>query len=173
MTLVKKLKLINKPLIIPIQMGFAENSTELWNNFIFPRLPKKDVVLHWHKILTEYIKRSDSTFALTTAGYKIAHIYNVGTDYYSDGKFLSLSDIVEKYFPRGERTDWSERIDSYGKYFLRDLIVSDEAKNCRGILTFCSPVQLFSYAKNDRKKNASYLGLSRRLQRCGGIYSAS
>lgn len=64
MTLVEKLKLINKPPIIPIQMGFAENSTELWNNFIFPRLPKKDVVLHWHKILTEYIKRSDATFAL-------------------------------------------------------------------------------------------------------------
>ena len=242
MTLVEKLKLINKPPIIPIQMGFAENSTELWNNFIFPRLPKKDVVLHWHKILTEYIKRSDATFALrfyntapkseyeklrrgfltrtdkgysffytdnfhaayyfkmaldeyipsveeilsafnsrqfparfglitskekelaamlnkynpgfTTAGYKIAHIYNVGTDYYSDGKFLSLSDIVEKYFPRGERTDWSERIDSYGKYFLRDLIVSDEAKNylVAEFLRFVHPFNYFLMPKMTGKK---------------------
>lgn len=135
-------------------MGFAENSTELWNNFIFPRLPKKDVVLHWHKILTEYIKRSDATFALTTAGYKIAHIYNVGTDYYSNGKFLSLSDIVEKYFPRGERTDWSERIDSYGKYFLRDLIVSDEAKNylVAEFLRFVHPFNYFLMPKMTGKK---------------------
>lgn len=237
MTLVEKLKSINKPPVMPMQTGFAENVEIFWNDFILPRLPKREVALQWHKILTEYVKRPEATFALrfyntapileheklrrgfltqtdkgysffytdnfhaayylkmaldeyissveeiisafatrqfparfgpdtskerelaamlngynpgfTTAGYKIAHIYNVGKDYYPDGKLLFLSDIVEKYFPCGERADWSKRTDSNGEYFLRDLAVSDDAKKylVAEFLRFVHPFNYFLMPK--------------------------
>lgn len=233
MTLVEKLKQINKTPVIPLQNGFAEKAEDFGNNFIFPRLPKREVALQWHKVLTEYVTRPNATFALrfynsalpskyetlrrgfltrtdkgysffytdnfhaayyfkmalddfvpsvdeiisayssrqfparfgpvtseerefaampneynpgfTIAGYKIAHIHNVGTDYYSSGKNFSLSDVVEKYFPRGERTDWSERTDSHGKYYLRDLAVNDDAKKylVAEFLRFVHPFNYF------------------------------
>lgn len=45
-----------------IPLGTAYDFDEFWNNFIEPRLPKKSVVLAWHKLLMEYINEEDAVF---------------------------------------------------------------------------------------------------------------
>ena len=45
-----------------IPLGTAYDFDEFWNNFIEPRLPKKSVVLAWHKLLMEYINEKDAVF---------------------------------------------------------------------------------------------------------------
>lgn len=98
----------------------------------------------------------------TTAGYKIAHIHNVGMDYHSNGCDLSLKDIVEKYFPRGERDDWQENADQYGKYFIRHLNVSDEARKylVAEFLRFVHPFNYFLMPKMTGKKNLKAIWFS-------------
>lgn len=43
---------------------------------------------------------------INKAGFKLAHIMNVGKGYFYNREELSLINIVNKYFHRGERTDW-------------------------------------------------------------------
>lgn len=242
MTLIDKLKNIQRTLVKPMHVGFSETAEDFWNDFISPRLPRKEIVLQWHKVLMEYVKRPNATFALrfyntakkseygdlrrgfltqtdkgfsffytdnfhaayylkmalddyvptvdeivdayntrkfparfgpdtreerelaampngknpgfTTEGYKIAHIHDVGKKYYVDGRNLSLKNIVEKYFPRGERYDWHKSEYSNGRYFVRDFKVNDVAKKylIAEFLRFVHPFNYFLMPKMAGRK---------------------
>lgn len=44
--------------------GYCETIKEYWESFTEPRLPDKDVVLAWHKMLMEYCKMPGAFFAI-------------------------------------------------------------------------------------------------------------
>lgn len=62
------------------------------------------------------------------AGYKISHIIDVGTDYFNGRNILSISDICDRYFPRGSYTDWTLKKDEYGDFYAREIEVGRESK---------------------------------------------
>lgn len=238
MTLLEKLNTINVPRVVPLQEGKAQTAEEFWDSFIIHNLPAKDVVLKWHRVLMEYVKRPDAMFAIRgyntaakdnydslrrgfltktnagysffytdnfhaayylkmaldgyvptvdemidaynsrkfparfgrdtsnersmmampkgidpgiqTAGYKLAHILNVGKDYFVQGQSISLSRIVQKYFDGGERTDWKWCADRTGSYFLRDYEVHPSARSFL-VAEFLRFVHPFNYFLTPKK----------------------
>ena len=64
---------------------------------------------------------------INIAGYKISHIFDVGTGYYNNNTTLSISQICSKYFPRGTYDDWSSVTDKTGTYYSRSLKVDATA----------------------------------------------
>ena len=64
---------------------------------------------------------------ISIAGYKISHIFDVGTGYYNNNTTLSISQICSKYFPRGTYDDWSSVTDKTGTYYSRSLKVDAPA----------------------------------------------
>lgn len=87
---------------------------------------------------------------IQNAGYKIAHIFNVGKDYHVDNNLLSLSEIIGTYFPRGERTDWRITTDNTGQYYIRFLEVPVEARKyiIAEFLRFVHPFNYFLAPKS-------------------------
>lgn len=238
MTLLEKLNTINVPRVVPLHDGKALTAEEFWDSFIVHNLPEKDVVLKWHRVLMEYVKRPDAMFAIRgyntaakdnydslrrgfltrtntgysffytdnfhaayylkmaldgyvptvdemidaynsrkfparfgrdtsnersmmampkgidpgiqTAGYKIAHILNVGKDYFVQGQSISLSRIVQEYFDGGERTDWKWYTDRTGSYFLRDYGVHPDARKFL-VAEFLRFVHPFNYFLTPKK----------------------
>lgn len=65
---------------------------------------------------------------IQTAGYKLAHIINVGKDYFINGTTVSLSTIVQSLFPGGARNDYKLHSDHTGSYFARQLSVTSDIK---------------------------------------------
>ena len=61
------------------------------------------------------------------AGYKISHIFDVGTGYYNKNTAISISQICSKFFPRGTYDDWSTVTDKTGTYYSRFLKVDATA----------------------------------------------
>lgn len=246
MTLEEKLKSIDKPAVLPLGTGNPTSVEELWRTFIEPRLPKKEIVLQWHRVLMEYIRQSNAVFPVrgyaspergyatkglkkydtlrrgfltqtsdsyrffytdnfhvayylklavdgyvpsvqellsaykrrvfparfgtdtseerelmamprggknpgfTLAGYMIAHVFDVGKEYYENGKRLSLKrDILDIYYPRGEREDWEVVCDCTGDYYLRELDVKPIAKKymIAAFLRFVHPFNYFLMPK--------------------------
>ena len=92
---------------------------------------------------------------IQSAGYKLAHIYNVGKDYAGVSRNLSLvNDIAEKYYPRGERTDWGLVDDETGVHYERFLAVRPEARSYL-VAAFLRFVHPFNYFLVPKKDNAS------------------
>lgn len=87
---------------------------------------------------------------IQTAGYKLAHIVNVGTDYYINGKTYTLSKLIEAYYPRGLRTDWKLHIDATGTYYLRNFTPIPEARRIliAEYLRFVHPFNYFLTPKS-------------------------
>ena len=96
-----------------------------------------------------------------TSGYKLSHIYNVGTDYADGRRNLSLiGDIVEEYYPYGERSDWKRVEDATGAHYERMLEVAPIARPylVAAFLRFVHPFNYFlvpksSCADNDVSEN--------------------
>lgn len=65
---------------------------------------------------------------IQTAGYKLAHIINVGKDYFLNGSTVSLSSIVQSYFPGGTRNDYTLHSDHTGSYYARQFPVTSDIK---------------------------------------------
>lgn len=85
-----------------------------------------------------------------TSGYLIAHIFDAGNAYYEGSKKLSLKKhILDVFFPRGKRTDWIQREDNTGKFYLRELHVAPEAKKymVAAFLRFVHPFNYFLMPK--------------------------
>lgn len=233
MNLLQKLNCINTPRVSPLESGSAQTLEEFWNRFIAGHLPSKAVVLHWHKVLMEYVTRPNAVFAIRgynaatkdnydrlrrgfltrtnagysffytdnfhaayylkmaadgyvptvdemiaaynmrlfparfgrdtsyerdlmampkgkdpgiqRAGYKIAHILNVGKDYYVNGEAASLSRIIARYFDGGQRSDWTWHTDQTGAYYLRSLEVPPAARKylVAEFLRFVHPFNYF------------------------------
>lgn len=88
---------------------------------------------------------------IQSAGFKLAHIFNVGKDYFFDGRILSLTkDILQAYFPRGERGDWHMVSDATGQYHVRDLKVPQYARSflVAEFLRFVHPFNYFLVPKS-------------------------
>ncbi len=65
---------------------------------------------------------------INSAGYKISHIIDVGTGYWNGHYSSSISDICDRYFPRGDYSDWILRKDEYGPFYAREISVLQESK---------------------------------------------
>lgn len=92
---------------------------------------------------------------INSAGFKIAHIIPVGKGYYFGGKTNGIKEILERYFPKGERADWKRRTDNTGTYFVRELKVADNAKEiiAAHFLRFIHPLNYFLAPKKDLESN--------------------
>ena len=91
---------------------------------------------------------------IQNAGYKIAHILNVGMDYFVDGKSISLSQIIHKYFSGGKRSDWKLHNDMNGEFFLRNYEVHPNARRFL-IAEFLRFVHPFNYFLTPKKNCAA------------------
>lgn len=239
MTITDCLANIQSPPVHALGEGSFESVSELWENFIVPRLPQKEIVLRWHKVLLDYIKRPDAVFPVRgynsaapeqygrlrrgflthtneeysffytdnfhaayylkmalksfvpevneliqeyksrrfparfgrdtaeerelmamprgknpgfqTAGYLIAHVFEVGQQYYCNGQqYLSLQrDILDVFFPRGSRDDWQIRHDATGDHYVRELNIQPQAKELMvaAFLRFVHPFNYFLMPK--------------------------
>ena len=87
---------------------------------------------------------------IQNAGYKIAHILNVGKDYFVQGQNISLSRIIQEYFDGGERTDWKWYTDRDDSYFLRDYEVHPNARKFL-VAEFLRFVHPFNYFLTPKK----------------------
>jgi len=87
---------------------------------------------------------------IQTAGYKIAHVLNVGKDYYTQEQSISLSKIIQEYFDGGQRSDWKWNTDITGSYFLRDFHVDQNARRFL-IAEFLRFVHPFNYFLTPKK----------------------
>lgn len=65
---------------------------------------------------------------ISTAGYKISHIFDVGSGIWDGKKNLTMAEVCEKFFPRGKYKDWTLHNDSYGDFYARELGVKPEAE---------------------------------------------
>ena len=90
---------------------------DFWNNFIVPRLPKKDIVLKMHDTLMKYIELPDAVFPIrydaedykklrgritkTNEGYSFVYCDNEHAKYYFqmcyDGKIPSAEELRNDY----------------------------------------------------------------------------
>lgn len=239
MNLKDKLDNIKTPHVQSLEHGSASNIAELWDNFIKPKLPKRETALIWHRVLMDYIIQPNAVFPVRgynsevdhtqygklrrgfltltddkysffytdnfhaayylkmaidgyiptvqellntyqqrefpsrfgrdteeerelmaiqkgkdpgfqTSGYMIAHIFDAGKSFYENGRALSLKrHILDVYFPRGERSDWIQREDKAGKFYLRELHVAPEAKKymVAAFLRFVHPFNYFVMPK--------------------------
>lgn len=88
---------------------------------------------------------------IQTAGYKIAHILNVGKDYYLHGQSIPLSRIIQEYFDGGERNDWKWHTDITGSFFLRECKVCPDARKylVAEYLRFVHPFNYFLTPKKN------------------------
>lgn len=83
---------------------------------------------------------------IQNAGYKIAHIFSVNEGYYKSNHSFGGKDIIDKYFPIGERSDWKYT----GELYLRDLIVKPEAREYL-VAQFMRFVHPFNYFLTPKK----------------------
>lgn len=95
---------------------------------------------------------------INKAGFKLSHIMNVGKGYYYDQQELSLiKKIVNKYFPRGERTNWRlVKQNESESYYLRNLDVPQEARKfiVAQFLRLVHPLNMFLSPKRGCEKNS-------------------
>lgn len=54
-------------------------------------------------------------------GYKIAHLFDVGTALFMNGRNFGIKEICDKYCPRGDYGDWKKDTDKYGDFYVRRL----------------------------------------------------
>ena len=90
---------------------------------------------------------------IQTAGYKIAHIINVGTDYIFNGEKVTLQKIIDTFFDGGKRDDWKLFRDENEKYYVRDFCV-DELSREYIIAEFLRFVHPFNYFLTPKKNLA-------------------
>ena len=119
----------------------ADEMISVYNRRLFPSRFGRDT--HNERELMAIPKGIDP--GIQAAGYKIAHIINVGTDYFVNGRCISLIKILNEYFDRGDRIDWIQKTDETGTYYLREFKVRPQARNyiIAEFLRFVHPVNYF------------------------------
>ena len=88
---------------------------------------------------------------IQNAGYKIAHILNVGKNYSVNGQNVPLSRIMSQYFDGGQRSDWAWHTDETGAYYLRLFEIHPAAKKYL-VAEFLRFVHPFNYFLTPKKK---------------------
>ncbi|MBR4826023.1 MAG: hypothetical protein IKZ86_14600 [Spirochaetaceae bacterium] len=61
------------------------------------------------------------------AGYKISHIFDVGTGYSYNNITIGIAQIASRFFPRGNYDDWTPKTDTTGTYYSRNFNIIDES----------------------------------------------
>lgn len=127
-----------------VQEDFVPSVGELlslYNNRQFPARFGKDT--QEERQLMAIPKGKDP--GIQKAGYKIAHILNVGKEYFYEGRSFSLSDIIKKYFDGGTRKDWQKELDSQGEYYIRHKDMPPDARQflVAEFLRFVHPFNYF------------------------------
>ena len=64
MTLLEKLTTIDKPPVIKLKCGEANNIEELWDDVLVKYIPRTDIALAWHDLLMDYVRSSHPCFAI-------------------------------------------------------------------------------------------------------------
>lgn len=92
---------------------------------------------------------------ISAAGFKLAHILPVGKGYKQNGRILGSKEILERYFPKGERVDWKIVNDKTSSYHKRQLQAEPEAKRyaIAHFLRFVHPFNYFLCPKKDCERN--------------------
>lgn len=92
---------------------------------------------------------------ISAAGFKLAHILPVGKEYIQNGRVLGSKEILESYFPKGERDDWIMIQDKTGSYYKRQIQAKSEAKRyaIAHFLRFAHPFNYFLCPKKGRECN--------------------
>lgn len=92
---------------------------------------------------------------ISAAGFKLAHILPVGKEYLNNDRLLGSKEILEYYFPKGERNDWKTVHDKTGCYHKRQLHAKSEAKRyaIAHFLRFVHPFNYFLCPKKDYECN--------------------
>ena len=88
-------------------------------------------------------------------GFKIAHIIPVGMNYVLDNKTLGMQEVLQAYFPRGEREDYIKKTDNLGSYRARDFYPHESAKKfaIAHFLRFVHPFNYFLCPKKTCEEN--------------------
>lgn len=82
---------------------------------------------------------------INLAGFKLAHIIPVGKDYLINGRTLGIQEILNMYFPIGQRSDWKLHSDKFGTYYMRDLNETSPDMKKIAIAHFLRFVHPFNY----------------------------
>ena len=92
---------------------------------------------------------------INTNGFKIAHIIPVGMNYVYDNKTLGMKEVLQMYFPRGEREDYILKTDKIGSYRARDFYPHESANKfaIAHFLRFVHPFNYFLCPKKTCEKN--------------------
>jgi hypothetical protein len=79
------------------------------------------------KLYAAYIRGKNP--AITTKGYKLAHIYSAGENFNKDSRYSKVSEFCKDVFPRGINTQWSSTgTDIYGTYHHRSVFIDSKEK---------------------------------------------
>lgn len=105
----------------PFPLTWADSVEIFWNDFVVPRLPERETVIAWHKILMDYIHRPDAVFAL--------RIYNENNEnLIRRGLFTKIENDDYSYF----NTD-----NSFAYYFARIVLDGDCIPSPEEFFNFC------------------------------------
>ena len=85
------------------------------------------------------------------AGFKVAHIIPVGMDYDTGAEVVNLTEIMNRYFPRGEREDYLMKAGDGEDHYERYLDADADAKRMiiAHFMRFVHPMNYFA-CPNDR-----------------------
>lgn len=82
---------------------------------------------------------------INSAGYKLAHIIPVGKEYVIEGSEMGLQEILTRFFPLGQRSEWTLYSDNFGTYHMRKLHETNSAIKKIAVAHFLRFVHPFNY----------------------------
>lgn len=96
---------------------------------------------------------------ISAAGYKLSHIFDAGKNYWLDNNSMNNKKILDTYFPKGERSDWSQETDENGSFYVRNIVwepaIAEKHKKIliAMFLRFVHPFNYFLTPKKDMQVN--------------------
>lgn len=100
---------------------------------------------------------------INSAGFKLAHIIPVGKNYNIGNNILGTSEILDRYFPKGEREDWKLCTDNQEQFFKRTIEQTDQDMKKIAIayfLRFVHPFNYFLCVKKGMERNDKCLEIA-------------
>lgn len=123
--------------------GFVPSVEELLYAFNNRQFPSRFGINTSEERLLMAVKQGKDP-KISAAGFKLAHILPVGKEYMQNDRVFGSKEILECYFPKGDRNDWKMVNDKTGNYYKRQLQAKSEAKRY-AIAHFLRFVHPFNY----------------------------
>lgn len=115
MTLINKLRKVNRPFLPKMENGTAQTIKEFYDTFIEPHLPQNiENVIAWHKMLKEYVQKPDAVLGFRTgnvAGSLRRGWETITTDGYSF--FYTDNFGAHFYYKLAYDADWEPNLEEY------------------------------------------------------------